>query len=62
MSIIYKDQKDVVYSVEITFNTNRRINLIFSCDGGKFGTDERLAEYEVTPLELLKIIQKTEQL
>jgi hypothetical protein len=60
MSALYKDREDIIYSVCIKFNTNGKINLLFSCDGGKFGTDEMLAEYDLSPLELLKIIQESE--
>ena len=55
MSLLYKE--DVTYSVEV-IQDNGNIHLLFTCDGGKFGTDEILDEYNLTPLELLKILQK----
>ena len=57
MSLLYKDPKDQTYEVEIT-QKDGKVFLEFSADCGKFGTDEPLAGYELTPLELLEILQK----
>ncbi len=57
MSLLYKDKKDVKYSVEVKQKGNK-INLLFTADCGKFGTDEILDEYKLTPLSLLNILQK----
>lgn len=56
MGILYKESEEVVYEVEIT-QKDGNINLLFSNDGGKFGTDEILDEYDLTPLQLLEILQ-----
>ena len=32
------------------------VNLFFTSNGGKFGTDETLAEYNLTPKRLLEIL------
>lgn len=64
MSLLYKDEKDLVYEVEIRSKHSipqayiDKITFIFSNDGGKFGTHEILDEHELTPLELLEILQK----
>ena len=57
MSLLYKNPKDIVYSVEIKSTPDGKINFEFSCDGGKHGTDEPIDEYTLTVLELLKILQ-----
>jgi len=57
MSLLYKDKKDVEYTVEIGLS-KKKINLLFTADCGKFGTEEILDEYNLTVLELLKILQK----
>lgn len=61
MSLLYKDEKDVKYSVEVKTFPDGKINLLFSADCGKFGTDEILDEHELTIKELLQILQKSEQ-
>ena len=58
-SLLYKNREDVIYSVEIR-QQNGKVNLEFSADCGKFGTDELLDGFELTPLELLTILQKHE--
>ena len=57
MSLLYKDPKDIVYSVDISIERNGNIHFQFSCDGGKHGTDELIDEYEFTTLKLLEILQ-----
>ena len=37
------------------------ITFYFTCDGGKFGTNEALDEIAITPRELLKILQSQEE-
>ena len=55
--MLYKDEEDIVYKVEVS-EIDGKVRLIFSCDGGKFGTDEILDMYELTPRELLKALQR----
>lgn len=43
-------------SVEIT-QTDEQVRLLFSTNGGAFGTDEVLDEHVVSPKELLDILQ-----
>ena len=57
MSLLYKDPEDVTYSVEIE-QKEGRIFLDFSADCGKFGTDEPIDGFELTPLQLLEILQE----
>lgn len=54
---LYKEPKDFIYEVDI-IQKNGTINLLFSNDGGKFGTHEILDEFNLTPLELLEILQE----
>lgn len=58
MSLLYKDQKDFIYSVDVKTFPDGKVKIQFSCDGGKHGTDELLDEYELTVKELLSILQK----
>ena len=53
MSLLYKDIKDIKYDVDIKKLPDGKIIFEFSCDGGKFGTDELIAVYELTAKELL---------
>jgi hypothetical protein len=58
MSLLYKKESDLKYSVELKTGPNGNVVLKFSADAGKFGTDEMLDEYEFTVKELLSILQK----
>jgi len=55
MSLLYKNK--ITYSVNLETISADKIKLSFSCNGGKFGTDEMVDEYELTVLELLKTLQ-----
>ena len=57
MSLLYKDKKDMTTFVEIE-NINGVVKLEFTSDCGKFGTDEILDRYTLTPERLLEILQE----
>ena len=59
--MLYKDKEDIVYKVEVS-EIDGKVRMIFSCAGGKFGTDEILDMYELTPRELLKALQRNDLL
>ena len=61
MSLLYKDIKDVITSVDIK-EEDGKIILDFSADCGKFGTDEMLDGYTLTPKRLLEILQSREDI
>lgn len=56
MSLLYKDNKYLTYKVDIKQDLGK-IHILFTSDCGKFGTDEVLDSFELTPLELLTILQ-----
>ena len=59
MSLLYKKKEDVIYSAEIRERENDdSIDINFYADCGKHGTDESLDSYEITPKELLDLLQK----
>ena len=55
MGALYRDKKDVITKAEITQNDGK-IELTFSADCGKFGSDENLAGFSLTPEKLLKVL------
>ena len=57
MSLLYKKQEDVKYTVDIE-QKNGKVEMTFWADCGKFGTDEILDIHDMTPKELLEILQK----
>jgi hypothetical protein len=57
MSILYKDKKDQTISVEVEILLDNRIVLEFYSDCGKFGTDEAIGGYVLSPKRLLEIIR-----
>ena len=58
MSLLYKDPKDVITSIKILKRDDSDpIELTFYADCGKFGTDEILDIYTLTPERLLQILQ-----
>lgn len=58
MSLLYKKEYELKYSVDVKIYPDGKVILQFSADCGKFGTDEMLDEYEFTVKELLSILQK----
>ena len=57
MSFLYKNKKDITTSVDMQMKDGV-LNLLFHSDCGKHGTDEILDEYDLTPLQLLEILQR----
>lgn len=57
MGILYKEPKDIIYKATIEILQNGNLRILFTCDGGKFGTDEMIDEYELSVLELLHALQ-----
>jgi hypothetical protein len=58
MSLLYKKESELKYSVDVKTFPEGKVVLQFSADCGKFGTDETLDEYEFSVKELLSILQK----
>ena len=58
MSLLYKDKKDIIYSVDFKTYPDGKVKLFFSCDGGKHGSDEFIDEYIITVSELLSLLRK----
>lgn len=56
--MIYKDKKDIKYSVRINIESGI-IDLLFTSDCGKFGTDEIIDSFRFTHKELLKELQNS---
>jgi|TARA_R110001592_G_scaffold52851_3_gene162172 hypothetical protein len=59
MSLLYKHRKDVITSVDI-YHLDGKVVLDFSADCGKFGTDEMLDGYTLTPERLLEVLQSSD--
>ena len=59
MSLLHKDTKDVKTACEIK-QEDGKIVIFFWADCGKFGTNEMLDEYVITPERLLQILQDRE--
>ena len=56
---LYKPQEEVITTCDIKLEQGK-ICLEFSADCGKFGTDEMLDSYYLTPKRLLEILQEHE--
>ena len=56
MSLLYKPKEEQVTTCEIK-QKDGKIVLYFYSDCGKFGTDEMLDSYKLTPERLLQILQ-----
>lgn len=59
MSFLYPKKEDIKTSCDIT-QENGKINLTFYSNCGKFGTDEILDIYDLTPDKLLSILQNND--
>lgn len=62
MSLLYKPKEEQTLSVEFEFVEDNSIQIDFSSDCGKFGTDEMLAGYVLTPERLFQILQEREDI
>lgn len=59
MGFLYKEPEDIVFEAYVEpRKDHENIKITFSNDGGKFGTHEILDEYDLTPLQLLEILQE----
>lgn len=58
MSLLYKDKKDQKISVEFKSFIDGTIEVIFTSDCGKHGTDELIDSYKLTTERLLSILQE----
>ena len=61
MSLLYKKREDIKTTVRYD-KVDDKIVLDFSADCGKFGTDEMLDGYTLTPERLLQILQEREDI
>lgn len=57
MGLLYKELEDVKVSVDIK-QFNGKLLIDFSADCGKFGTDESIAGFVLTPNRLLQILSE----
>lgn len=63
MSLLYKDQKNLIYEATIKQRKDTdNITIEFHSDCGKFGTHESLAGYSLTPKRLLEILHDREDI
>ena len=58
MSILYKPKEKQTISVDFKTLKNGKIQIDFTCDCGKFGTDEQLDGFILSPERLLNILQE----
>ena len=58
MSLLYKPKEEQKIGVTIEVLKDKRIVLDFYSDCGKFGTDEMVSGFVLTPKRLLEILQK----
>ena len=61
MSLLYKPKEEQTIECDIK-QENNKIIIDFSSDCGKFGTDEILAGYILTPERLLQILNEREDI
>lgn len=62
MSLLYKPKEDQIVKVSIEFSDDKTIILDFYSDCGKFGMDEMLAGFILTPARLLQILSEREDI
>ena len=58
MSLLYKPKKDQTIELEFEVLDDKSIILGFYSDCGKFGMDEALAGFKLTPERLLQILNQ----
>lgn len=62
MSLLYKPKEQQTIELEFEILDDKSIVLDFYSDCGKFGTDEALAGFKLTPARLLQILQEREDI
>ncbi len=62
MSLLYKPKEEQTLSCDIKIDKKGKIIIDFSSDCGKFGTDEMLAGWVLTPERLLQILDEREDI
>lgn len=62
MSLLYKPKEKQTLSCDIEVDKQGKIIIDFSSDCGKFGTDEMLAGWILTPERLLQILDEREDI
>jgi hypothetical protein len=62
MSLLYKPKEEQTVEVEVEVLFNKKVVFDFYSDCGKFGTDEALAGFKLTPERLLQILQEREDI
>lgn len=62
MSLLYKPKEEQTVIVEFEFVEDGKIQIDFTSDCGKFGTDEMLDGYVLTAERLLQILQEREDI
>lgn len=58
MSLLYKPKENQTIELEFEVLDDKSIILDFYSDCGKFGTEEALAGFKLTPERLLQILNK----
>lgn len=58
MSLLYKPKKDQTIELEFEVLDDKRVALDFYSDCGKFGMEEALAGFKLTPERLLQILNE----
>lgn len=61
MSLLYKDNKDVVYDVQVNMESKDTVNILISADCGKFGADEIIVESVVHISSLIEFLESSEK-
>lgn len=56
MSLLYKEAPYIQYKASFKELPSGKIEISFSCDGGKHGAGEQIAEYTVSAPELLSAL------
>lgn len=62
MSLLYKPKEEQTLTCDIKITNEKRIQINFSSDCGKFGTEEMLCGWTLTPERLMQILDEREDI
>lgn len=62
MSLLYKPKEEQTLTCDIEVDKQGKIRIDFSSDCGKFGTDEMLCGWVLTPERLMQILDEREDI
>lgn len=60
MGLLYKEEEDLKYSIQSSYASDGKLYITLDVDCGKYGADELIREYFVTPKQFMEAMKQYE--